>query len=513
MGHTDREGRSAGRVLVLLLVLAGLARIAFALAAPLWQEEAFLWMQARRPALCYYHNPPLVSWAIALSTSILGDTTLAVRLPALLFSTLAVVSVHALGLALFRSASVALAGAALVLLFPFFNAFSFVVYHQSPLLAFYALSLLFLARALGPGSRLSSWIALGAASGLAALSQYIAVLLLPTGLLAILCDRDRRRLLLRSPGPYAALATAVLVASPVFVWGLKNDFENFRWHLSVRYDFSRASARSALDHLGLQALAVSPVIYAALLAAAVAAIRRSGDAAFRFVAIAGAVPVAFFFALSPFAFVFAYYAGPGFLALAPGLAALAAAGAKGFRPLAAAGGAVAALATLVMAAGASFHRTADAVFPGVEEHFARERIAEAVLEIRRSFAPGREPFLLAEDDYQAAALAWFARLPDDTFALEHGPGHWQYHRWTRGGGSRSLLGRDAILVTEKIRAKDLARLAAGFESVEPLEPVRFGRGRARRVDVALLRGFRGFGEREDRCPFEHVESYVPLDER
>lgn len=517
--ETDREAVSCRRVLVLLLATGALLRVVFSLEAPLWQEEAFLWMQGRRLALCYYHNPPLVSWLIGLSTRLFGDAPLAVRLPAIALSTLTAIGAWSVGIGLFRSRRIALAGAAICLVVPVFNAFSFVVFHQSALLAFYTLALAALVRArdaAGAGAwRLRPWLALGATAGLAALSQYIAILLLPTALLLLASDAAGRRAL-RTPGPYVAFALAAAIASPIFVWGARNDWENLLWHLGVRYDFELDRPAAPLEYAGLQALSFSPVLYAALLATLVAACRRLRDPRFRFIAIAGGVPVVFFAAMTPFAFVFAYYAGVGFVPLAVGLAALAAEErGRAWRRAAAAGAAVAALATLVMVSGAAIHRAADFFFPGIEEHFARGRAAEAILARRAAAARGREPFVLGWKDYDTAALAYLTGLPDDTFSLEHSPGHWQYHHWRPPEGGRELLGRDAIFVAPRIRKRVLAELRAAFESVEMDEPIRYGRGLAHRFEVAIGRGFRGVreGPHADECLFAHELGYAPLGTR
>jgi len=511
--QTLRESAACERVLVLLLALATAARVAFSFDAPLWEEEAFLWMQGRRLDLCYYHNPPLVSWLIGLSARALGDSALAVRLPAIALSTLSIVAAYALARALFGSARIALAAAGILLVMPIANAFAFIVFHQSALLAFYPLALLALVRAREAGGRrIGPWIALGLAAGLAALSQYIAILLLPTALLVLLADATGRRAL-RGPGPYAAFAVAAAVASPVFVWGARHDWENFLWHLGVRFDFEMSRPAAPLEYVGLQALAVSPLLYVALLAALVAAARRLRDPAFRFVAIAGGVPVLFFAALTPFAFVFAYYAGVGFAPLAIGLAALAAErSGRLWRRAAAAGAAIAAVSTVAMVSGAAVHRVADYFFPGIEDHFARQLAGERALAERAAAARGREPFLLGAKDYDTAALAWFTRLPDDTFCVEHRPGLWQYHVWRPADGGASLLGRDAILVAPRIRRRLQEKLLRAFDSVEMLEPIRYGRGHAHRYEVARCSRFRGFGDRPD-CPFSHDDTWVPVGER
>src|SRR5712691_1677598 len=50
--------------------------------AGLYPDEAQYWFWAQHPALGYYSKPPLIAWLIALTTSLFGDGTVAIRLSA-----------------------------------------------------------------------------------------------------------------------------------------------------------------------------------------------------------------------------------------------------------------------------------------------------------------------------------------------------------------------------------------------------------------------------------------------
>src|SRR5712691_4999231 len=50
--------------------------------AGLYPDEAQYWFWSRHLALGYYSKPPLVAWAIALTTGLFGDSEFAVRLSA-----------------------------------------------------------------------------------------------------------------------------------------------------------------------------------------------------------------------------------------------------------------------------------------------------------------------------------------------------------------------------------------------------------------------------------------------
>jgi 4-amino-4-deoxy-L-arabinose transferase-like glycosyltransferase len=91
--------------------------------------------------------------------------------------------------------------------------------------------------------RVFDWLLLGLAIGLALWAKYFVVVLAAPLALFLLADREARRTLL-TPGPWIALAVALLVMAPHLVWLVRNDF----------LPFAYASARSILprglvDHI------------------------------------------------------------------------------------------------------------------------------------------------------------------------------------------------------------------------------------------------------------------------
>jgi hypothetical protein len=106
--------------------------------------------------------------------------------------------------------------------------------------------------------RLIDWLLLGLALGLALWAKYfVAVLAVPLALF-LLADRDARRAL-ATPGPWVALAAALVVAAPHLAWLVRNDF------LPFAYASARAvPSRGALDHL------VHPLVFALSQAGALA---------------------------------------------------------------------------------------------------------------------------------------------------------------------------------------------------------------------------------------------------
>src|SRR5712691_7788152 len=69
--------------------------------AGLYPDEAQYWFWATQPAWGYYSKPPLVAWAIALTTGFFGDSEFAVRLSAPLLHAAAAGFVYAIGARLY----------------------------------------------------------------------------------------------------------------------------------------------------------------------------------------------------------------------------------------------------------------------------------------------------------------------------------------------------------------------------------------------------------------------------
>jgi 4-amino-4-deoxy-L-arabinose transferase-like glycosyltransferase len=114
--------------------------------------------------------------------------------------------------------------------------------HDVMQLPFWALAGYALHAALKRG-RLLHWVLLGIAFGGALWAKYFVVVLAAPYALFMLCDRQARRAF-ATPGPWLALAVALVVASPHLVWLFRTDF------LPFAYASHRAAAvRGWFDHV------------------------------------------------------------------------------------------------------------------------------------------------------------------------------------------------------------------------------------------------------------------------
>jgi Dolichyl-phosphate-mannose-protein mannosyltransferase len=114
--------------------------------------------------------------------------------------------------------------------------------HDVIQLPFWALAGFAFHRALR-GRQTTDWLLLGLAVGLSLWAKYfVAVLAIPLALF-VLIDRDARKTL-ATPGPYIALAAALITMAPHLVWLVQNDF------LPFAYAEHRAlPSRGLLDHV------------------------------------------------------------------------------------------------------------------------------------------------------------------------------------------------------------------------------------------------------------------------
>jgi 4-amino-4-deoxy-L-arabinose transferase-like glycosyltransferase len=114
--------------------------------------------------------------------------------------------------------------------------------HDVIQLPFWALAGFAFQRALR-GRQITDWLLLGLAVGLALWAKYFVVVLAAPLALFLFIDRDARKTL-ATPGPYIALAAALITMAPHLVWLVQNDF------LPFAYAEHRAlPSRGLIDHV------------------------------------------------------------------------------------------------------------------------------------------------------------------------------------------------------------------------------------------------------------------------
>jgi 4-amino-4-deoxy-L-arabinose transferase-like glycosyltransferase len=308
------------RVALLLVAATTLLHLIYAGFVGLSPQEAYYWTWSRRLALSYYDHPPLASWTIRLTTSLLGETERGIRAAAAIHGALFSGFLFLAGRRLFgdRAALLALVFA---LLAPITGLGQVVVTPDVPLLSGWVAALYFTVRALDEED--GRWLlAAGVAAGFAALGKYTAFILLPQILLALLLDPRGRRMLAK-PWPWLGVALAVVVFSPVLLWNAEHGWVSLLFQSSGRT--STFGFRPVLvgRFVGLQTAMVSPLLWLSCLAAATVAALRWREPSWRVAALFSVPLIAVMILVSPFHWVKGNWGAPAYPAALLAGAALA----------------------------------------------------------------------------------------------------------------------------------------------------------------------------------------------
>jgi 4-amino-4-deoxy-L-arabinose transferase-like glycosyltransferase len=245
-------------------------------------DEAQYWYWAQTPAWGYFSKPPLVAWAIGLSTRVCGEGEACVRLASPLAHAGASVAIFLAARTLYGTAwpspgkiadarnpeadRIALWSAITYLTVPAV-AFSSTLISTDPLLlCAWAWTLYFFIRALGrTGSY--DWALAGMCLGLGLLSKYAMLFFLPLALLALWTIRGCRHHL-RTSGPWLFMAIGLAILLPNILWNLDHGW------VSVAHTKDNAKLAGSLFNLrplwsffSAQFAVFGPVLFAVLLTA------------------------------------------------------------------------------------------------------------------------------------------------------------------------------------------------------------------------------------------------------
>ncbi len=496
MSIPDSSDRSTWRLAWGILLSGLVVRLIIAADFPLLADEAYYWTWSRDLGLGYYDHPPVIALMIAAGTALFGDTPIGVRfVPNLLgFVTGGVLIITARRLA---GVTAALHVALMMTLVPVAAAGFILATPDAPLLAGVAVAWLAVLRAADDATRPSArwlwWAAAGVAIGVAMASKFTGVLV--PAAIAISCALiPRYRELLRSPGPYLAVAIASVLMAPVVWWNARHDWVTFAFQIdhglgSLPTRSAGATATRLAELFGGQLGLTGVLIGLLMVAAAVRAMRIERDHASRLLARSSLLIFGFFVVSAfqkPVEANWPAVAYPSFVLV------LAAAIARGFAPSLTRGAHVlSGLLTLVVYAYALGVLPAVDVQPPNRDPFNRahgwDQLAEVMdahrVEVQRAlraFLPGpSSPTVhLAANVYQDAAHLAF-RVPGRPFvpALNVASRANQFDFWP-GFAERAAPG-DAMILALDTLPLSLAvvdSLAVHFGDVTPIEVVPLSRG-------------------------------------
>ena len=459
-----------------LLVAFFLARLIYIRLLPIVPQEAYYWSYAKHLALSYFDHPPMTAWTIALFTAIGGDTPFFIRIGTVIYTTAMLSVLFATTRILFGSDRLALAVGVLCMCTVFIPLTATLATPDPPLLFFWSLLLLAMARLLRTGQA-RWWYFAGAALGLGMLSKYSAALVVPGIFVWIASDGDRRRWLL-TPHPYLALAVGLVLFSPVILWNARNEWASFAFQSSRRLgEMGAFRPLYFFELLGSQAALLTPYALLVVLAGwgwTGTHWLRTRDERFGLLFWLAAPTYAVFTAVSFRSLVKMNWMAPAHISSLIAAAAwlthstggIAAQCRKWAKP-----GLALALLLLLVAHILPLARIVP--LDRADTWSGWPELTRKVLEMKTEMGPGAFVF---SDEYKISSEISFHSLPHEETCMSEilGGNGLQYRFWTK---PRERIGRDAIFATDNRDVNNtLARLKSYFADARPEPPLEIAYG-------------------------------------
>ena len=225
-------------------------RVIYASLLDLRTDEAYYWTWSKENVLSFLDHPPMIAWFIRFGTAIFGDTNLGVR-----FAGIVAMLVMQLLLAdIVRRVTHDVRAVVFAVLMPeaalYYGLLMAKVSPDVALIPF-AVAMVWALVRLTESDDARWWLAAGAFAGLALLSKFTAIMLVPA-VLAFMLVPDWRRRWLMSPYPWLAALIAVVLFLPVLIWNAGHDWASFRFQFVRATATHEVSFRTVGDYIGLQ---------------------------------------------------------------------------------------------------------------------------------------------------------------------------------------------------------------------------------------------------------------------
>lgn len=310
-------------ILILLIALLGLTavRIAVASTYPLGDDETYYWVWSRHLAWGYPDHPPAVAAMVRVTTALVGDSALGVRLGPIVLALISTFLLYDLARRMFdhRAAVVAAIGYQVL---PLAAVGAIFAAPDAPFIFFWLLAVWFLWQA-RTGHKRWAWLAGGLAVGLCLMSKMSALFLAGPLVGFFLFSRADRQWLRRAE-PYAAALVAILMVLPLIVWNGRHDWIMFgKTFNPIPWINLDGPAANAAAFFGATTVYYGPLTLGFLLVALVESVRLAGqDARFALLSWLALPLVAFTFATSFDGIPKPHWPAPAYLMLLIAAAAL-----------------------------------------------------------------------------------------------------------------------------------------------------------------------------------------------
>ncbi|HEV2302049.1 MAG TPA: glycosyltransferase family 39 protein [Stellaceae bacterium] len=451
--------------------------------AGLYPDEAQYWLWSRHLAFGYYSKPPLVAWAIALTTTLFGDGPFAIRLAAPLCHAIAAAFIYGIGARLYDRRVGFWAGLAYLTL-PGVSVSGFVISTDALLLPCWAAALYTFIRAREAAGLW--WAAVGLAVGLGLLAKYAMGYWLLSAFGFLFASRAERRHL---PPFLAACALALLLYLPNLWWNWANGFASYL-HLRDNADLAGPLFHPLElgEFLASQFAVFGPFFFALLLWLIVMP-RRLTEPPAGLLAAFALPTLAIILMVSYLSRAHANWAAPAYVSASVLVVAVALD--RGWRWLPAASVALHLAVVALVFAGPPALAALGRPLPARWDPLHRLRGWRTLgTEVGAVLAAHPGYRLLADDRETLAALVYYVR-PHPFDAVHWNPQRTVKNEWDLTNDLARYPGGNFVVVSP---GHIFAELEPAFASVERLPPlvIGIGPGGARRYALYLARGFTGY---------------------
>ena len=235
---------------IALIAAMTLMRVIYACVIDLRTDEAYYWTWSKENVLSFLDHPPMIAWFIRFGTAIFGDTNFGVRFAGIL----AMLVTQLLLADIVRRVTRDVRAVMLAVLLPEAALYyGLLMAKVSPDVAMipFAVAMLWALVRLADSGNARWWLAAGLFAGLALLSKFTALMLVPA-VLAFMLVPDWRRRWLTSASPWFAALIAVAVFLPVLIWNSEHDWASFRFQSVRAIATHELSLRTVGEFLALQ---------------------------------------------------------------------------------------------------------------------------------------------------------------------------------------------------------------------------------------------------------------------
>ena len=277
---------------IVCVVLLTLWRLYLSAGLQLHPDEAYYWLWSRHLDVGYFDHSPLVAYFIRMTT-LISKSELWVRLSGTIVSLIISYLTWKLALQLFGSILVAAGSVMLFNIYPLTMLGLIIITPDIPVFLFWSLSVYIFWQIIR-SNKTWLWYALGLTFGLALLSKYTAILLVPCLFLYLVLTEDRHWL--KTSYPYLSLLTGLFCFLPVVYWNSHHDWVSFSFQYNHGLGGHSYSFDRVAQYFGGQLIVAGPVVPLLGMYAAVAVFFRKNKE--QLFLILTALPIIMFFGFS-----------------------------------------------------------------------------------------------------------------------------------------------------------------------------------------------------------------------